>query len=207
MLGNPPANLGMGAMWGCPPCPGFALLQVADERFCPDMMSTAKEMNVANFRRVPKMPVYGTAQPSSKVRDMHSAAGRDTQNRGPNPPHHPPLPSEPGQCPAVPDGCQEEAQTHPLDQPARRSGPGGERADLYAAGARAAGGADPRAHRLASAAGGEPDVGYKAGVLLVLFFSFGNDRQAVVVLGAVLGLHPPCVLQAVDSPADAEPGG
>ncbi|KAK2530830.1 Pald1 [Columba guinea] len=39
---------------------------VADERFCPDMMSTAKEMNVANFRRVPKMPVYGTAQPSSK---------------------------------------------------------------------------------------------------------------------------------------------
>lgn len=58
-------------MWGCPPCPGFALLQVADERFCPDMMSTAKEMNVANFRRVPKMPVYGTAQPSSKVRDMH----------------------------------------------------------------------------------------------------------------------------------------
>ncbi|XP_065494853.1 paladin isoform X1 [Caloenas nicobarica] len=39
---------------------------VADERFCPDMMSTAKEMNVANFRRVPKMPIYGTAQPSSK---------------------------------------------------------------------------------------------------------------------------------------------
>uniref|UniRef100_A0A674H733 Paladin n=1 Tax=Taeniopygia guttata TaxID=59729 RepID=A0A674H733_TAEGU len=41
--------------------------QVADERFCPDVLSTAKEMSVANFRRVPKMPVYGTAQPNSKT--------------------------------------------------------------------------------------------------------------------------------------------
>uniref|UniRef100_A0A8C0EGN1 Phosphatase domain containing paladin 1 n=1 Tax=Bubo bubo TaxID=30461 RepID=A0A8C0EGN1_BUBBB len=49
------------------PCPGFSSLQVADERFCPDVLSTAKEMSVANFRRVPKMPVYGTAQPSSKT--------------------------------------------------------------------------------------------------------------------------------------------
>ncbi|XP_033918108.1 paladin [Melopsittacus undulatus] len=40
---------------------------VADERFCPDVLSTAKEMSVANFRRVPKMPIYGTAQPSSKT--------------------------------------------------------------------------------------------------------------------------------------------
>ncbi|KAM6415534.1 paladin isoform 1-T1 [Rhynochetos jubatus] len=40
---------------------------VADERFCPDVLSTSKEMSVANFRRVPKMPVYGTAQPSSKT--------------------------------------------------------------------------------------------------------------------------------------------
>ncbi|NWJ12231.1 PALD protein, partial [Crypturellus undulatus] len=40
---------------------------VADERFCPDVLSTVKEMSVANFRRVPKMPVYGTAQPSSKA--------------------------------------------------------------------------------------------------------------------------------------------
>ncbi|NXU50881.1 PALD protein, partial [Turnix velox] len=39
---------------------------VADERFCPDLLSTAKELSVANFRRVPKMPVYGTAQPNSK---------------------------------------------------------------------------------------------------------------------------------------------
>uniref|UniRef100_U3IF62 Paladin n=1 Tax=Anas platyrhynchos platyrhynchos TaxID=8840 RepID=U3IF62_ANAPP len=41
--------------------------QVADERFCPDVLSTVKEMSVANFRRVPKMPIYGTAQPSSKT--------------------------------------------------------------------------------------------------------------------------------------------
>ncbi|KFU90052.1 Paladin, partial [Chaetura pelagica] len=34
---------------------------------CPDVLSTAKEMSVANFRRVPKMPIYGTAQPSSKT--------------------------------------------------------------------------------------------------------------------------------------------
>ncbi|KFQ33285.1 Paladin, partial [Mesitornis unicolor] len=40
---------------------------VADERFCPDVLSTAKEISVANFRRVPKMPIYGTAQPSSKT--------------------------------------------------------------------------------------------------------------------------------------------
>ncbi|XP_038599862.1 paladin isoform X1 [Tachyglossus aculeatus] len=40
---------------------------VADERFSPDVLSTIKEMDVANFRRVPKMPIYGTAQPSSKA--------------------------------------------------------------------------------------------------------------------------------------------
>ncbi|XP_025065019.1 paladin isoform X1 [Alligator sinensis] len=40
---------------------------VVDERFSPDVLSTVKEMNVANFRRVPKMPVYGTAQPNSKA--------------------------------------------------------------------------------------------------------------------------------------------
>ncbi|NXD14668.1 PALD protein, partial [Nothocercus nigrocapillus] len=40
---------------------------VADERFSPDVLSTVKEMSVANFRRVPKMSVYGTAQPSSKA--------------------------------------------------------------------------------------------------------------------------------------------
>ncbi|XP_029464910.1 paladin isoform X2 [Rhinatrema bivittatum] len=40
---------------------------VADECFSPDVLSTVKEMSVANFRRVPKMPVYGMAQPNSKA--------------------------------------------------------------------------------------------------------------------------------------------
>ncbi|KAJ7324225.1 hypothetical protein JRQ81_017245 [Phrynocephalus forsythii] len=40
---------------------------VVDERFSPDVLSTVKEMKVANFRRVPKMSVYGMAQPSSKA--------------------------------------------------------------------------------------------------------------------------------------------
>uniref|UniRef100_A0A8D0HG44 Paladin n=1 Tax=Sphenodon punctatus TaxID=8508 RepID=A0A8D0HG44_SPHPU len=40
---------------------------VVDERFSPDVLSTVREMGVANFRRVPKMPVYGTAQPNSKA--------------------------------------------------------------------------------------------------------------------------------------------
>ncbi|CAM4593654.1 paladin isoform X1 [Caretta caretta] len=40
---------------------------VVDERFSPDVLSTVKEMRVANFRRVPKMPVYGMAQPNSKA--------------------------------------------------------------------------------------------------------------------------------------------
>uniref|UniRef100_A0A8C9TS88 Paladin n=1 Tax=Scleropages formosus TaxID=113540 RepID=A0A8C9TS88_SCLFO len=33
----------------------------------PDVLSTVKEMKVANFRRVPKMPVYGMAQPTSEA--------------------------------------------------------------------------------------------------------------------------------------------
>uniref|UniRef100_A0A8C2TD83 Phosphatase domain containing paladin 1 n=1 Tax=Coturnix japonica TaxID=93934 RepID=A0A8C2TD83_COTJA len=41
--------------------------RVLVSRFCPDVLSTVKEMSVANFRRVPKMPIYGTAQPSSKA--------------------------------------------------------------------------------------------------------------------------------------------
>ncbi|XP_078284549.1 paladin [Rhinoraja longicauda] len=41
---------------------GIRLLQRAGE--APDVLSTAREMKVANFRRVPKMPIYGMAQPS-----------------------------------------------------------------------------------------------------------------------------------------------
>ncbi|KAK7904640.1 hypothetical protein WMY93_017247 [Mugilogobius chulae] len=33
--------------------------QVSDEYLAPDLLSTVKEMKAANFRRVPKMPVYG----------------------------------------------------------------------------------------------------------------------------------------------------
>lgn len=89
---NPPANPWVegysGNALGCTLCPGFALLQVADERFCPDVLSTAKEMSVANFRRVPKMPIYGTAQPSSKVSGMYPwwAGSPATSTQ---PPHHP----------------------------------------------------------------------------------------------------------------------
>ncbi|XP_023365374.1 paladin [Otolemur garnettii] len=32
-----------------------------------DALSTIREMDVANFRRVPRMPIYGTAQPSTKA--------------------------------------------------------------------------------------------------------------------------------------------
>ncbi|XP_061087893.1 paladin isoform X1 [Conger conger] len=40
---------------------------VANEFLAPDVLSTVKEMKVANFRRVPKMSVYGMAQPTSEA--------------------------------------------------------------------------------------------------------------------------------------------
>ncbi|XP_051009070.1 paladin [Acomys russatus] len=39
----------------------------ADDLISPDALSTIREMDVANFRRVPRMPIYGTAQPSAKA--------------------------------------------------------------------------------------------------------------------------------------------
>ncbi|EGV93769.1 Paladin [Cricetulus griseus] len=39
----------------------------ADDLVSPDELSTVREMDVANFRRVPRMPIYGTAQPSAKA--------------------------------------------------------------------------------------------------------------------------------------------
>ncbi|XP_062959027.1 paladin isoform X1 [Cynocephalus volans] len=39
----------------------------ADDLVSPDALSTLREMDVANFRRVPRMPIYGTAQPSAKA--------------------------------------------------------------------------------------------------------------------------------------------
>ncbi|KAM4624425.1 paladin isoform 1-T2 [Polymixia lowei] len=44
-----------------------ARVLVADEYLAPDVLSTVKEMKVANFRRVPKMPVYGMAQPTAEA--------------------------------------------------------------------------------------------------------------------------------------------
>lgn len=41
--------------------------QEEDDLVSPDVLSTVREMDVANFRRVPRMPIYGTAQPSAKV--------------------------------------------------------------------------------------------------------------------------------------------
>ncbi|XP_039991559.1 paladin isoform X2 [Xiphias gladius] len=40
---------------------------VADDYLAPDVLSTLKEMKAVNFRRVPKMPVYGVAQPTSEA--------------------------------------------------------------------------------------------------------------------------------------------
>lgn len=39
----------------------------ADDLVSLDALSTVREMDVANFRRVPRMPIYGTAQPSAKA--------------------------------------------------------------------------------------------------------------------------------------------
>ncbi|KAL0964753.1 hypothetical protein UPYG_G00328420 [Umbra pygmaea] len=44
-----------------------ARVLVANEHLSPDILSTVKEMKVANFRRVPKMPVYGMSQPTSEA--------------------------------------------------------------------------------------------------------------------------------------------
>nr|XP_043869713.1 paladin isoform X1 [Solea senegalensis] len=44
-----------------------ARVLVADEYLAPDVLSTTKEMKAVNFRRVPKMPIYGVAQPTSEA--------------------------------------------------------------------------------------------------------------------------------------------
>uniref|UniRef100_A0A8C9XSW6 Paladin n=1 Tax=Sander lucioperca TaxID=283035 RepID=A0A8C9XSW6_SANLU len=48
-------------------CMDLSELSVADECLAPDVLSTVKEMKAVNFRRVPKMPVYGMAQPTSEA--------------------------------------------------------------------------------------------------------------------------------------------
>ncbi|XP_068610704.1 LOW QUALITY PROTEIN: paladin [Brachionichthys hirsutus] len=44
-----------------------ARVLVAGARLAPDVLGTAREMKAVNFRRVPKMPVYGVAQPTSEA--------------------------------------------------------------------------------------------------------------------------------------------
>ncbi|XP_051925503.1 paladin isoform X1 [Hippocampus zosterae] len=44
-----------------------ARVLVAGEYLAPDVLSTAKEMKALNFRRVPKMPIYGMSQPTSEA--------------------------------------------------------------------------------------------------------------------------------------------
>ncbi|XP_068161438.1 paladin isoform X2 [Antennarius striatus] len=44
-----------------------ARVLVADECLAPDVLGTVKEMKAVNFRRVPKMSVYGAAQPTSEA--------------------------------------------------------------------------------------------------------------------------------------------
>uniref|UniRef100_A0A7N6F699 Paladin n=1 Tax=Anabas testudineus TaxID=64144 RepID=A0A7N6F699_ANATE len=44
-----------------------ARVLVADEYLAPDVLGTVKEMKAVNFRRVPKMPIYGVAQPTSEA--------------------------------------------------------------------------------------------------------------------------------------------
>ncbi|XP_076856649.1 paladin [Brachyhypopomus gauderio] len=58
-----------------------ARVLVSDEYMAPDVLSTMKEMKVANFRRVPKMPVYGMAQPTSEAVAVVLAYLKDERRR------------------------------------------------------------------------------------------------------------------------------
>ncbi|XP_058399242.1 paladin [Diceros bicornis minor] len=53
----------------------------ADDLVSPDALSTVREMDVANFRRVPRMPIYGTAQPSAKALGSILAYLTDTKRK------------------------------------------------------------------------------------------------------------------------------
>uniref|UniRef100_A0A9L0SFG3 Paladin n=1 Tax=Equus caballus TaxID=9796 RepID=A0A9L0SFG3_HORSE len=53
----------------------------ADDLVSPDALSTVREMNVANFRRVPRMPIYGMAQPSAKALGSILAYLTDTKRK------------------------------------------------------------------------------------------------------------------------------
>uniref|UniRef100_A0A8C5PW72 Paladin n=1 Tax=Leptobrachium leishanense TaxID=445787 RepID=A0A8C5PW72_9ANUR len=59
-------------------------VMVLDERFSPDVLSTMKEMSVANFRRVPKVSIYGTAQPNAKATNCVLSYLTDTKRKHSN---------------------------------------------------------------------------------------------------------------------------
>uniref|UniRef100_A0AC11EGW4 Phosphatase domain containing paladin 1 n=1 Tax=Ovis aries TaxID=9940 RepID=A0AC11EGW4_SHEEP len=54
---------------------------VADDLVSPDALSTIREMDVANFRRVPRLPIYGMAQPSAKALGSILAYLTDSKRR------------------------------------------------------------------------------------------------------------------------------
>ncbi|KAK1881035.1 Paladin [Dissostichus eleginoides] len=61
-----------------------ARVLVAGECLAPDVLSTVKEMKAVNFRRVPKMPVYGMAQPTSEEELVLEANGQIFTPREPS---------------------------------------------------------------------------------------------------------------------------
>ncbi|XP_066881555.1 paladin isoform X4 [Kogia breviceps] len=67
-----------------PVAPGYLITTGslgADDLISPDALSTVREMNVANFRRVPRLPIYGTAQPSAKALGSILAYLTDTKRK------------------------------------------------------------------------------------------------------------------------------
>lgn len=120
---------------------GVLYFQVADEYLAPDVLSTIKQMKVANFRRVPKMSIYGMAQPTSEVTLPKS------------PFRLPLVPSEgllmltdsiahvsgDGSRSGVSDGWEEEAQQCIVGEFAGWAGSGGQRPDLLSQRAHACG--------------------------------------------------------------------
>uniref|UniRef100_A0A4W4HKM4 Paladin n=1 Tax=Electrophorus electricus TaxID=8005 RepID=A0A4W4HKM4_ELEEL len=54
---------------------------VSDAHNAPDVLSTLKEVKVANFRRVPKMPIYGMAQPTSEAIEVVLAYLKDERRK------------------------------------------------------------------------------------------------------------------------------
>lgn len=88
-IGHPPFSLRLDVVGDNGLQAWYPSLQEADDLVSPDALSTVREMDVANFRRVPRMPIYGTAQPSAKVpapRPRSKHGGRGKASPGPDGP-------------------------------------------------------------------------------------------------------------------------